>query len=126
MTPELRDLISAHRDGIRSHLFPESTCITTEKERPSPDWQLDVAAAVDFVLLLSPDDLPAAPFEFEPGRTIVDREKFLRSIQDDVRMGQHGPRAVAGVLHQDLLAIRSLVVSAMLRPSINTTCISAQ
>jgi len=50
-------------------------------------WPKDVAVLVDFVLLLSVDDLPPAPFDFGSGATVVDAAMFLRWLQADVRRG---------------------------------------
>ena len=66
------------------------------------DWPENVAALGDFVLLLSVDDLPAAPFDFGPAATVVDATKFLGWLQADVRRGPNGPRAMYGALQSDL------------------------
>jgi len=71
--------------------------------RTPDDWP---AALADFVLLLAPDDLPVVPFELNPWTTIVDRTKFLRWLQADIRRGHTGPRARLGTLQTDLRHLR--------------------
>ncbi|MDA1055008.1 MAG: hypothetical protein O3C40_31685 [Planctomycetota bacterium] len=81
--------------------------------RPNPtsggDWPADVAAMADFALLLSVDDLPAAPFDFGPAETVVDAAKFLYWLRADVRRGPSGPRAMYGALQSDLRRLSQCV-----------------
>ena len=89
------------------------------------DWP---AALADFVLLLAPDDLPAEPFELNPWATIVDRTRFLKSLQADIRRGPTGPRARHGVLQADLRHLRQRLrdVAQDARESIKTSCESSR
>lgn len=73
------------------------------------EWPADVEALGDFVLLLSVDDLPAAPFDFGPAETVVDAAKFLYWLQADVRRGPSGPRARYGALQSDLRRLSQCV-----------------
>ena len=76
------------------------------------DWPADVAAAADFALLLTPDDLPATPFDFGgPHGIVVDADKFLWWLQADVRRGPAGPRAMSGVIQDDLRRLRRMLTT---------------
>lgn len=76
------------------------------------DWPADLAAAADFALLLSPEDLPATPFDFGgPHCTVVDGGKFLSSLQADVRRGPAGPRAMYGAIQGDLRRLRGMLAT---------------
>ncbi|MEO8495286.1 MAG: hypothetical protein ABI614_09460 [Planctomycetota bacterium] len=77
------------------------------------DWPADVAALADFVLLLSVDDLPAAPFDDGPAATVVDAAKYLRWLQADVRRGPNGPRARYGAIQDDLRRLRDMLISGV-------------
>ena len=121
MTTELRELIDAHRSDIRGWLFAEVEPVFTEwplgiestsaAKSPPAEWPSDVAAAADLVLLLTVDDMPTAPFEFGPGRTVVDSDKFLQSIQADIKAGTSGPRSKLGSIQGDLLDLRRVILS---------------
>src|SRR5262245_37319047 len=55
------------------------TALELTKPTTAADWP---AAAADFVLFLSPSDLPEAPFEFGgPWHVVVDPKRFLASLQ---------------------------------------------
>jgi hypothetical protein len=83
MTSELSAAILENRDDVRQVLL-------------SVDWPAGVGVAADFALLLTTDDLPAAPFGFGPGCMVVDVVKFLAALRSDIRRGPHGPRARPG------------------------------
>jgi hypothetical protein len=118
---QLHAAITAHRGELRTMLV----LVTGELAQPSPtprrdppptrlpDWPAGVCAAADFALLLTVDDLPPAPFTFGRGVTVVDAEKFLTSIQADVRRGRLGPRAKPAVLHAELLRLRDLLTETI-------------
>lgn len=74
------------------------------------NWPTDVVALTDFVLLLSHDDLPAAPFDFGPAAVVVDAVKFLASIKADIRRGPAGPRARCGAVQADVSAVCDIVL----------------
>lgn len=75
---------------------------------PSPvPWP---AAAAAFTLLLTPDDLPSAPFRFE-GCTVTDRAKFLARLQADARRGPSGPRSRYGAAQADLVRLREMLTT---------------
>lgn len=75
---------------------------------PSEDWP---AALADFVLLLQPEDLPAAPFSPGPAATVTDHAKYLRTLQADIRRGPSGPRARYGALQDDLRRLQRTLAS---------------
>jgi hypothetical protein len=120
MTKDLKAVIVAKRDEIRELLLQEASpddlaaeidFDTSEPIPPSPaTWPADVGALADFVMLLSVQDLPTAPFELDSGRTVVDTSKFLRSLHGDVRCGADGPRAKLGSLQSDLQLVRNLLL----------------
>lgn len=68
------------------------------------------AAAADFCLLLTVDDLPPVPFKLNGWSTITDVAKFLRRLQADTLRGPSGPRAFYGALQADLLELRRFVL----------------
>jgi len=94
----------------------DETELVAERQRPNKprggDWPADVAAAADFALLLTPDDLPATPFDFGgPHCIVVDAGKFLRSLQADVRRGPAGPRSMYGAIQGDLRRLRGMLAT---------------
>ncbi|HEY3392414.1 MAG TPA: hypothetical protein VGK58_06895 [Lacipirellulaceae bacterium] len=72
-------------------------------------WPAAIGALADFVLLLTAEDLPPAPFAFRQYSTVVDAEKFLRLLQADIRAGPHGQRS--GCLHDDLCRLHKIVLT---------------
>jgi hypothetical protein len=119
MTPALAAAVKANRDEIRrllvfgvdrEHVSGATTSSNRDNERtrPVPGWPADMGAVADFVLLLTADDLPAAPFELRQDSTVIDTAKFLRATQADIRAGPHGPRS--GSLQGDLSRLRSIVL----------------
>ena len=69
-------------------------------------------ALADFVLLLTPADLPATPFEFGgPHCVVVDREEFLKAKQADIRRGPIGPRAMYGAIQEDLRKLHKILLN---------------
>jgi hypothetical protein len=119
MTPALAAAVKANRDELRRVLVSEAdrehvTGATTssncdyERTRALRGWPADVGALADFVLLLTADDLPPAPFALRQDSTVIDTDKFLRAIQADIRAGPHGPRS--GSLQRDLCRLRSITL----------------
>ena len=120
MTQDLQSAIAAKRREIRELLLEEALLedLAAEIDFDLPEsspiaaatWPVDVGALADFVLLLSVEDLPAAPFVLEPHRTVIDADKYLRALQRDVAAGPGGPRALTGDLYQELQRIHNLVI----------------
>ena len=52
--------------------------------------------------------LPDAPFEVRPGSTVVDKEKYLARLVEDISYGPGGPRSMTGALQSDLRDLRKL------------------
>lgn len=82
----------------------KGTPATHNTEQPKPcasavPWP---AAIADFVLLLTPDDLPSVPFVLRLGVTVVDASRFLESLKRDIATGPEGPRAMYGGIQSDL------------------------
>ncbi len=81
--------------------------------RPDPrapvpiDWPV---AAADFCLLLAPGDIPLAPFNLNDWTVVEDAERFLRSLQADIRRGPSGPRAFYGSLQSELIGLQQLAL----------------
>lgn len=70
------------------------------------------AALADFVLLLSPGDLPATPFEFGgPHCIVTDRRKFLTWLKSDVRRGAEGARARFGAIQTDIERLHGMLLT---------------
>ena len=102
MTPELLAQLQSHKHELLSSLRPTV----------ADDWPTDLAALADWVLLLAPDDLPAAPFEFGgPYCIVVDPCKFIASLRTDIRRGASGSRARYGALQSDLRRLRGLLLA---------------
>jgi hypothetical protein len=113
MTSDVKSILGAFGDNIRQWLIEESELAhrtpSTSVEvqyKSEHQWTKDVAAAADFVLLLTIEDLPEPPFELSPGRTVIDRCKFLRSIQDDIKAGIDGARSKTGALQVALSCLK--------------------
>lgn len=105
---ELRSLLAT---GKRSSAPAPSPAPPKPPFTAWPD--ADTAAAADFCLLLTRDDLPPAPFEFG-GRwcIVINRERFLAGIQADAKAGPRGPRAKTGALRVDLLRLRTMLLDS--------------
>lgn len=58
---------------------------------------------------VKPDDLPRGPFRLNGFTTIVDFEKYLTSLQDDVNRGERGPRARTGALQSDCEKLKGIL-----------------
>ena len=69
-------------------------------------------AAADFVLLLTPDDLPPVPFRLNAWTEVKDAGKMLGRLQADILRGPSGPRAFYGALQRDLEELRRFAVGA--------------
>lgn len=65
-----------------------------------------------WVLAVSPDMLPDAPFKLDYCSTVTDRERWLEKLQEDVRLvisGDSCPRAKTGALHSDIDNLQALL-----------------
>src|SRR5262249_5566320 len=80
---------------------------------PNAAWRGDEAAAIDFMLLLSPDDLPTEPFGFGAGCTVVDRARFLARFKADARRGPAGPPPRFGALQAEVVRLRRLLLDGV-------------
>ena len=69
-------------------------------------------AAADFCLLLTADDLPAAPFKLNPWTEVRDAGTMLRWLRADILRGPSGPRARLGTLQADLLELQRFALQA--------------
>lgn len=75
---------------------------------PRPvDWP---AAQADFVLLLTPDDLPPVPFRLTSKTTVHDRERFLKHLKTSIRIGPTDWYARRGILQDELRALHRLLI----------------
>lgn len=92
-----------HGDAGQALQPQAPTAVATPRPRsavPVPvEWP---AAAANFCLLLTADDLPAVPFRLNAWTEVRDAGKMLRWLQADIRRGPTGPRAFYGVLQRDL------------------------
>ena len=73
---------------------------------------LDLAAAADFCLLLTVDDLPPVPFRLNAWTEVRHAAKMLRWLRADIRRGPSGPRAFYGALQRDLQDLKRFVPQA--------------
>lgn len=69
------------------------------------------AAAADFLLLLTADDLPEDPRAYGQECVQVDRQLYLTAMKRDIRKGPSGPRARYGALQDDILSLRKVLVA---------------
>lgn len=60
---------------------------------------------MNWALALQPCDLPEVPFELMQAQIVVGKEKFLESLQRDIKRGPKGPRARFGALQADVKAL---------------------
>ena len=82
---------------------PQDLAVTGSQSVVPAEWP---AAAADFALLLTPDDLPRPPFRLNPWTEVRDAGKMLQWLRADVRRGPSGPRARYGALQRDLEELR--------------------
>ena len=110
-TPELRTTAAEHRGELLQAINAAGVgrISTRPANRPAIKWPSDAA---DFVLLLTPDDLPAVPFQLNAWTEVRDAAKFLRSLRADIRRGPSGPRAFYGAIQADLLELRRFALQA--------------
>ena len=73
---------------------------------PVPEWSQELA---DFILGLTPTDLPPAPFRLHPWANVVDSNRYLAWLKRDVELGPRSPRAQYGVLHGDMERLQEVV-----------------
>jgi hypothetical protein len=114
MTFELQKVLDTYRNEIRIWLLTEieptfediRIGFDTKQAVKVQEWPRDVAAAADFVMLLTPSDLPPTPFKLASYRTIVDGMTFLASLKADIQAGATGPRSLLGTLQDDVVALR--------------------
>ena len=71
----------------------------------SEEWMTEFAWVSD----VKPDDLPRGPLRLNGFTTILDFEKYLRSLQDDVNRGERGPRARTGALQGDCEELKRIL-----------------
>jgi hypothetical protein len=64
---------------------------------------------MDWALTLKPEDLPSAPWKLRSCVTTTDNEKFLTSLQRDIRKGPTSPRAKYGALQEDVIKIWNVI-----------------
>lgn len=117
MTAELHAALAASKDEVRSILQAEKrtedvTDVTgsAEAHQSTAEPTSRLGSLADLILLLTPDDLPPTPFELTPCRLVVDRHRFLASLQSDIRLGASSPRYRSGVLQEDLQTVRDLLL----------------
>lgn len=79
--------------------------MSVHADRPRIAWP---QAAAEFVIALSPDELPATPWEFAPGRTSIDNAQWLAQLQRDALRGPTSPTAYYGVLQRDPVRLAQL------------------
>lgn len=118
MTPELRLTIAEHRRDLLQELaLRESRFDSCAPDRhvrllrPPPviEWDEALAALADFILLLTPCDLPESPFPLAPGCTVVDGRKYLAKLKLDLKAGPKSPRARYGALQDEMRSLHSLL-----------------
>lgn len=63
----------------------------------------------DWIMTVTPEQMPDAPFELHPGVTVVDSARFLASLQRDASLGPTGPRNKWGSLQADLERLHYLI-----------------
>ena len=119
LTPDLLARLKAHKGELLDMLKPAAEAADETEQVTQPndnarggDWPADVAAAADFALLLTPEDLPATPFDFGgPHGIVFDAAKFLRWLKADLRRGPAGPRAMYGAIQADLQRLRGMLLA---------------
>jgi hypothetical protein len=116
LTTDLRSALAANRTEIIRRLNSGSAAVPAQppiKTAVLPtrrDWPPEIGALADFVQLLTPDDLPYPPFKLWTWCVVVDRTRFLATMQVDARIGPRNPRARFGALQADLLQLRNLLL----------------
>ena len=62
----------------------------------------------EWIQTVEPEDLPPPPFELKTGITVIGRERFLRSLQQQCLTPDH-PRARIGGLQEDLRSLYKIL-----------------
>lgn len=75
------------------------------KEQPS-EW--DAETKKNILWFKMGPKLPDAPFQVQPGCTVMDKEKFLAAVAQDIEHGPGGPRARTGAIQSELAQLRKL------------------
>ncbi len=92
-----RELIALCQSPERYH--------TIQAEETDPLW----AEEFGWVLHVEPCDLPPTPFELYPGIRVSEGDRFLKRLQEDIRGGPKGPRALTGALQKDCRNLRKIL-----------------
>ena len=80
-----------------------------------PLWPIILSAEIqperlaEWVLNLTPSDLPPAGFQMPNGATVNNPEQFLQSLQAAARCGPSHPRWKSGALQSDVKALSNVV-----------------
>jgi hypothetical protein len=112
-TPKLRAAIAANRAEIIQILSDGTRPRRTAVDHQSRCWPTDLAA---WVMSLTVDDLPPAPFRLNAWTMVTNATKFLHSLRTASR--RQSPRPGGGTAVADAMRLRELL--AALTVSINT------
>ena len=124
ITPDLAAIIRAHRSELLAFVTPgkpapelwerlHAAAARATAVRPRPTGPVEwPAAAADFCLLLTANDLPEVPSRLNGWTQVTDAAKMLRSLRADIIRGPSGPRDFYGALQADLLALQRFVLQA--------------
>jgi len=125
LTDNDRRLIRVHKPALLAALLAMDE--PSGERQPQKQWaDSQVAAAADFVLLLTTSDLDIltppleiqnSEIQFSTWSKISNRRKFLASLQADVRLGPAGPRGRTGAIQADLLRLRTRLLTAAAEPA---------
>jgi hypothetical protein len=104
-------------DGPQDHPHGDAGQALRPQAPPRPRSAVPVAvewpaAAADFCLLLTVDDLPPVPFRLNAWTEVRDAGKMLRWLRADVLRGPSGPRAFYGALQRDLQDLQRFALRA--------------
>lgn len=100
-----------HKQVDKLETLPSEPTIKADPAPPIPLATAWPAAAANFVLLLTADDLPEDPRAYGQECVQVDRELYIAALKADIRRGPTGPRARYGAIQDDLLALQKALVA---------------
>jgi hypothetical protein len=98
-----------HRFGENAEREAPVDLRTTKKPAEEAKW--DDVTLENIEWFKKGSKLPPAPFEVRPGSTVVDAEKYMTRLAEDIAHGPSGPRGLLGAIQFDLRDLRKLAGS---------------
>lgn len=91
--------------GTLSQGVGSPSSLNTMQDASSAEW----AALEQWLMKLTPADLPPEPFTLDHAIVVVDKEKYLKALKREAELGPNGPRARSGGFQAECSKIRALL-----------------